>query len=199
MYSLDDVKRITGLSEQKDIAERFGVKPQAVTNWITLGVPKKVCLLLQEIEKFSKSYNPDHIRVPVYDVRASAGPGAINHHEEIADWMSFSPEFAVTHFGTRSGLVCMKTAGNSMEPTLSPGALIVVNTQECGRIARDGAMYLLRMGDTLSVKRVTRNIGGILDVTSDNPEGPRYQVNLNKLAENDIEIVGRVVFHGVMG
>ena len=199
MYSIDDIKRITGLTDQKDIAKRFGVKPQAVTNWVTLGVPKKVALLLQELEKTNKVQEPELVSVPVYDVQASAGPGAINHHEDIAEWISFSPEFAVTHFGTRSGLVCMKTTGNSMEPTMKAGELIVINTQECGRIARDGAMYLLRMGDTLSVKRVTRSIGGMLDVTSDNPSGPRYQINLSNLAENDMEIVGRIVFHGVMG
>ena len=79
-----------------------------------------------------------------------------------------------------------------MAPTLADGDDVIVDRKDgAGRI-RDG-IYVLRLDDSLMVKRLARQPAGKgISIKSDNPEYPSWQdVQLSR-----IDIVGRVLWFG---
>ncbi|MEQ8507422.1 MAG: helix-turn-helix transcriptional regulator [Rhodospirillaceae bacterium] len=131
--------------------------------------------------------------VPVYDARASAGPGALNldapqpmyHNVFRQDWLkTVTPSSA-------DNLAVMRVAGDSMWDTLQDGDFILVDraVQQC---SRDG-LYVIRYqdGDEVMVKRLIRHPSSkLLIVKSDNPNYPSQM----SLQDDDLHIVGRVVW-----
>jgi len=93
---------------------------------------------------------------------------------------------------SRKDLVLISVKGDSMQPTLSEGDLILVDTAV--REFEDSAIYVLRKGDGLFVKRVHHKLDGTIIVKSDNqhyePEtyGPE--------SAPAVQVVGRVVWVG---
>jgi len=87
--------------------------------------------------------------------------------------------------------------GDSMMPTLNNGDVLLVssNVERIG----DG-IYVLHSDGLLQVKRVQRQPGGQIRVTSDNPAYQPYVVNLADKS-SDFRIVGKVVWtvHKVTG
>jgi len=131
--------------------------------------------------------------VPVYDARASAGPGALNvdrpqpmyHNVFRQDWLkTLTPSSA-------DNLAVMRVAGDSMWDTLQDGDFILVDraVQQC---SRDG-LYVIRYqdGDEIMVKRLIRHPSSkLLIVKSDNPNYPSQM----SLQDDDLHIEGRVVW-----
>lgn len=139
-------------------------------------------------------YSPDdYVALPLYDVRAAAGGGAVVGAEEVVDFLHFKRTWV--RMELRCGpddLYLIYVDGESMEPTLRPGDVILVNHRDQGQ-ARDG-IYVLRMDGTLLVKRLQRLPGGIIKVTSDNPAYAPFEVNARDMNTGDIAIIGRVVW-----
>ncbi|WP_157039908.1 LexA family transcriptional regulator [Pelobacter propionicus] len=134
-----------------------------------------------------------YIKVPRYEVRASAGGGAIIHSEQIVDHLYFKAEWVKNALGIpRDFLVLISVQGDSMEPTLSNGDLILVDTRT-SRV-EDGAIYVVQYGDALLVKRLQKKYDGSVVIRSDNP---LYEAEIihGEDALNLI-IVGRVVWAG---
>lgn len=134
-----------------------------------------------------------YVRVPRYEVQASAGGGAIIHSEQIVDHLYFKADWVKNVLGIpRDCLALIAVHGDSMEPTLSNGDLILVDT----RVSRveDGAIYVLQFDGALLVKRLQKKFDGSVVIRSDNP---LYEPEI--LHGNDTEklkIVGRVVWAG---
>ena len=79
-----------------------------------------------------------------------------------------------------------------MEPTLSDGDDVLVDLGDNQTRLRDG-IYVLRMDDTLAVKRVAiEPQGRKVSVVSDNPAYPTW----NGLDRRTVNIVGRVLWFG---
>jgi len=87
--------------------------------------------------------------------------------------------------------------GDSIMPTLNNGDVLLVssNLEQIG----DG-IYVLHSDGLLQVKRLQRQPGGQLRVTSDNPAYQPYIVNLTD-ESTDFRVVGKVVWtvHKVTG
>ncbi|MGB1876236.1 MAG: XRE family transcriptional regulator [Rhodospirillaceae bacterium] len=131
--------------------------------------------------------------VPVYDARASAGPGALNtetpqplyHNVFRQDWLK-----SLTA-STPDNLAVMRVAGDSMWDTLQDGDFILVD-RTIRQCSRDG-LYVIRYqdGDELMVKRLIRQPSSkLLIVKSDNPNYPSQ----TSLKDDDLEIEGRVIW-----
>ena len=94
------------------------------------------------------------VKVPEVGVDASAGPGALTgeHVDVEAHW--FLPEYMIRHEGGASpGAVCiLRVRGDSMEPELSDGDRLVVDTDR--RTPATGEMFVLWDGTGLVVKRI---------------------------------------------
>ena len=119
------------------------------------------------------------------DVAASAGPGAFVDGEIVLGAAAIDPALA-TRLGLRDGQAAIvRVRGDSMEPGLIDGDLIVVDRARRTPDAK-GAVFVLRVEDAVMVKRVSRGRGGLTAV-SDNPAAP-------PLPEGPIEVIGRVVW-----
>lgn len=134
-----------------------------------------------------------YIRVPRFEVRASAGGGAIIHSEQIVDHLYFKSEWVKNVLGIpRDSLALISVQGDSMEPALSNGDLILVDIRT-SRV-EDGAIYVVQYEDALLVKRLQKKYDGSVVIRSDNP---LYEPEILHGEEAvNLKIVGRVVWAG---
>ena len=92
------------------------------------------------MEPSSAAAAPEGYRaIPEIDVRASAGPGALNEGLEEAKEMWFFPDPVIRHeFRARPADLRMITIdGDSMEPLLASGDRILIDTSQGNALARD--------------------------------------------------------------
>ena len=165
--------------DRRTLASFFGVAESE------LGAP--------EIALKEKSYNTqrkltDWIEVPRLDIGASAGPGALPDAESPFDAFRFSRRWLTEHGLDGADLSAITVEGDSMEPLLRDGDEILVDRSP--RPFRDG-VHVVRLGDTLMVKRVASAGGGRLALLSQNMAYPPVEVGAD-----EIEIIGRVVWKG---
>ncbi|MEM6476940.1 MAG: LexA family transcriptional regulator [Pseudomonadota bacterium] len=130
----------------------------------------------------------DYVDVPRMDIGASAGPGALPDGEEAFDAFRFSRRWLTEQGLERAQLSAITVEGDSMEPLLNDGDEILVDRSE--RAFRDG-VHVVRLGDSLMVKRVASAGAGRFALLSQNMAYPPVTVEAE-----DIEIIGRVVWKG---
>lgn len=135
----------------------------------------------------------DLVQVPILDVEASAGYGALAEMEAKSAQFGFDPNWLRKLTASKSpSLSIIGVRGDSMEPTLSDGDDVLVDLGDNQTRLRDG-IYVLRMDDTLAVKRVAiEPQGRKVSVVSDNPAYPTW----NGLDRRTVNIVGRVLWFG---
>ena len=86
-------------------------------------------------------------------------------------------------------------AGDSMEPDLYNGDLIVVDHSQT--VLRDSNIYAVRFSDSLFVKRIQRAPGGRILLLSKNKDYSELIVDDNSIVNDldtaNFQIIGRVV------
>jgi transcriptional regulator with XRE-family HTH domain len=130
----------------------------------------------------------DWVEVPRLAIGASAGPGALPDAEAAFDAFRFSRRWLAQQGLEGAQLSAIQVEGDSMEPLLSDGDEILVDRSP--RPFRDG-IHVVRLGDTLMVKRVASAGAGRLSLLSQNLAYPPVQVDAS-----EVEIIGRVVWKG---
>jgi len=130
----------------------------------------------------------DFVAVDRYDVRLSAGAGAVSGRIKVTGKLMFSREFLRRHLGRAStdGLAIVEVTGDSMEPVLREGDIVMIDTAD--RVLTD-ALFAVVAEDALYVKRLRRIPGGV-EVRSDNPAYPPSTWT-GDLADQ-VQIIGRV-------
>lgn len=137
----------------------------------------------------------EYAPLPLYDIRAAGGHGALVEAERVSDTLMFKRSWIHQELHAQpNDLYLIFVDGESMEPTLRPGDIIVVDRREANTIPRDG-IYVLRMDNSLLVKRLQRLPGRKVKVTSDNPAYEAFDLALDAPGE-DLAIIGRVVWSG---
>ena len=131
---------------------------------------------------------PDWVEVPRLDIGASAGPGAMPLSEMPVDAFRFSRRWLSEQGLAGAHLSAITVEGDSMEPLLRDGDEILVDRTP--RPFRDG-VHVVRLGESLMVKRVASTGAGKLALLSQNLAYPPVEV-----AAEDVEIIGRVVWKG---
>jgi transcriptional regulator with XRE-family HTH domain len=167
--------------DRRTLAEFFGVDESE------LGAP--------ESGAKEKSYIPnrvaqqnDWIDVPRLNIGASAGPGALPDSEATFDAFRFSRRWLSEQGLEGARLQAITVEGDSMEPLLNNGDEILIDTAP--RPFRDG-VHVVRLGDTLMVKRVAQAGAGRFSLLSQNLAYPPVDV-----AAEEMEVIGRVVWKG---
>jgi phage repressor protein C with HTH and peptisase S24 domain/DNA-binding XRE family transcriptional regulator len=130
--------------------------------------------------------------LPVYDARASAGPGA-EGRDVVLHRIAFRDDWLrkVTR-APLDQLAVIEVDGDSMEPTLRPGDSVLVDFGQRRPTQRDG-IYVLRTEGLLQVKRVSAHPASkTLSIMSDNERYPPY----SDVRPDDVEVVGRVIWLG---
>ncbi|WDA41128.1 S24 family peptidase [Erythrobacter sp. BLCC-B19] len=126
--------------------------------------------------------------VPRLDLGASAGPGRVAGGEAAFDTFRFSRRWLEEQGLARAELSAIRVEGDSMEPLLNDGDEILID--RAPRAFRDG-IHVVRVGDTLMVKRVASAGPGRVALLSQNLAYPPVEV-----AADEVEIIGRVVWKG---
>ena len=135
----------------------------------------------------------DFVYVPRYDVQASAGYGTLIESEQIVDHLAFKKDWLESDLSVDVGDLALITVdGDSMEPTLFHGDLILLDLRE-NRVSKDG-IYVVRFDGVLMAKRLQRVHNSTLHVISDNQSYRSFSVQHEEM--NQLQIVGKVVWFG---
>ena len=122
-------------------------------------------------------------------VRLKADTGEVEF-EESSDLSIAVAEKVLPPWARADHLTCMRAAGDSMEPTIRDGDLVVVDKDQRGAV--DGQLFVVRTDEGLAVKRL-RWIGGRWNLVSDDSS------HLSRPMKVGDVIVGRVAWCGPHG
>ncbi len=143
----------------------------------------------------SQAKQRDMIALPMFGgVQASAGPGAVHTSEEVTSAIAFDPQY-LRDLGAKPNQCSVITAqGESMTPTIPDGALLVVDHSQIS--VEHGCIYVFNVSDRLVVKRARWSMDRTLTLISDNPSPDYPDERFNDDSADQLNVVGRVVFHG---
>ena len=132
--------------------------------------------------------------IPIYNVQASAGAGAVVDGEDVIDRLAFPPDYLrhITKSHPRH-LAIIGVKGDSMSPTLKDDDVVMIDTSKTD-LSYEG-LFVIKIdgGAALLVKRIGRAARrGYVNVISDNPTHPAVEI----VAE-DVFPVGKVVWAGM--
>ena len=215
----DPISRLYGLEPRAALAQLIadrgedfvglsrllGRNPAYIQQFIKRGTPRKLHeedrRTLARYFKVDESVlggtesicDPALVELKVFDITASAGPGALVGRERKLQTMGFDPKWLRDlSGGAIDGLSVIRVRGDSMVPTLTDGDDVIVNRSDSSSRLRDG-IYVLRLDDQLIVKRIARIAsGGSVVIHSDNPAYPEWRAD----SKSEIDIVGRVLWFG---
>lgn len=187
------------------ISRMLGRNPSYVQQFIKRGSPRK--LDDEDRKLLARFFGVDEqvlggpanavldgmVEIPVLDVEASAGFGAIATSENAQTRFGFDERWLRSLTSAKSAsLSIVRVMGDSMEPTLSNGDEVLVDASDHASRLRDG-IYVLRADDALVVKRIAIKPGGKqITIASDNPAYPTW----NDMDRSEVHVVGRVIWFG---
>jgi phage repressor protein C with HTH and peptisase S24 domain len=141
----------------------------------------------------------DFALVGLAEGAVSGGAGAVVF-DRLVDFLPFKKGWLEEMGGTtpdrRAKFYLVRVRGTSMEPTISDGEIVLLDTNEDTRanVVNDG-IYALRQADgDIVIKRLFK-IDAILTVISDNKKNSTYTINLLNRDLREI-IVGRALWVG---
>lgn len=160
----------------------FGDDPQSISDG-TYALPK----------------DNENISFPNYDIKLSAGHG-IDVDGKIAKASISIPKgiLPIDVLDHRKNVCALTVKGDSMQPSLDDGDLVLIRTDV--ESIKSGAIYAIRIDNSLLVKRLRLKANGNVEVVSDNPS---YSTDELKAAEirqmirdggTPAKIIGRVVW-----
>jgi phage repressor protein C with HTH and peptisase S24 domain len=189
-----EFERLGGVA---NVADRVGVARNTLYNWAQKGnVPLNKLLELGRIGLnvayvVDDAQNVEHVAaecereakfpsagifdadadefayIPLYPVEASAGPGALVEDGPPVCRLAFRRDWLSSEGLHARTLAALTARGDSMIPTISPGALLLIDTARAFP-HREG-VYVLQANGELRVKRISPRADGALLLSSDNP------------------------------
>jgi phage repressor protein C with HTH and peptisase S24 domain len=134
----------------------------------------------------------EYARLPVYDIKASAGRGSLVDDGEPVSWRLFEMDWIRGLAGTKlENLAVIRVAGDSMWETLHDGDHVLVDRSR--KVLAQPGIFVLQLDGQLIVKRVSMDFQTrAVTIVSDNPKYPQQSVD----APERLEVVGRVVWLG---
>ena len=164
-------------------------------NWLLTGEGPMLLADLKAPAEAPAEVLEGYASIPFFeDVRAAAGGGGIVGNEASTSLL-FNEEWVRTELDARlSDLRLVRVSGESMEPLLRAGDMILVDCSVT-RPKFEG-IYVLRLDGMLLVKRVQGLPGGVIQVSSDNPAYRPFTLKFAEMEGTDFAIIGRVVWFG---
>lgn len=146
---------------------------------------------LEGARRTAHKVEPDDLAmIPLLEFKAAAGGGGLIESERVLDELAFKRTWVKSKLRANpSALKLIKVTGDSMEPTLQHGDLVMFDTNQ--RTVKHGLIYVLEGEDGKLVKRLCLKHGGMVEIHSDNLDR-RYHLPLAKPSE--LKILGRVVW-----
>ncbi|MEM7071802.1 MAG: S24 family peptidase, partial [Pseudomonadota bacterium] len=136
--------------------------------------------------------NAEIVNIPVYDLAASAGPGSFVDQHQNPSWIEpFSKKFLASLRAHSNELAILFAGGDSMEPTIKDGALLIVDMSANALNLRSDGIYVIWHDETLKVKRL-QFATGYIKAKSDNPLYDDVTIK----NDHHFAIQGRVIWYG---
>jgi len=138
-----------------------------------------------------KSWPQQAIEVPVYDVDVAAGYGRTPLESDPVGYWPIPVQWIVDHLGGDPNLNIVRVSGDSQEPELRNGDMVMIDRRQ-NRIA--AGLHVVRLDDTLMIKRIQLE-GRIVRLVSNNKTYPDVPVDM-QVDQDRFEIIGRAVWAG---
>lgn len=127
--------------------------------------------------------------IPMVDARPVMGRGGLEHGDDVQGYYAFRRDWLVRK-GRVDSLRLMRVTGVSMEPTLRDEDLVLVDISRTDVLP--GKIYVLRIDDELTVKRLDKRPGSLVLFSDNHAAYPPWEI---KLSETDnVQIIGRVIW-----
>ena len=132
------------------------------------------------------------VKIPRFDATLSAGAGSWNEGRRRLDDIPFTRAFIQKRLGRTStaGLSMLEAAGDSMEPYISDGDMLMID--ESDQRLSDG-VFAFVLDDQARLKRFRRTFDGVT-IISDNPAYPEEHLANEQL--NRLKLIGRLLWFG---
>jgi phage repressor protein C with HTH and peptisase S24 domain len=188
-----------------NVARAIGVPAQTMDRWVKGRMPKaddalKIAdelgidlrWLLTGEGEMGEAPPDGLVMVPRFDLRLAAGDGAWNERAQSLGSIPFEGAMLRRLLGRAGagGLAVFQVTGDSMEPTIRDGSLVLVDERDT-RLA--DAVFAFVAVDEARIKRFRRTLTGI-EIASDNPLYPAATIEGDALG--DLQIIGRVRWIG---
>ena len=199
MNQLARIRQERGLSQQ-DLAEKLNTTSVSIGRYeredqrLTLPLLRRLAKALDvTVADIAGETRPggDHIAVPVLDLRAAAGAGALANDAAVTEQLMFREPWLRRIASDLKQLFVLEISGDSMWETLHDGDHVLVDRGQTN--PRREGLYVIRIDDMLQVKRISMHpVTKLLTVKSDNPAYRTY----DNITPDDIVLMGRVVWIG---
>lgn len=196
---------ITAIKSQSDLANALGVHRSAITQAKRKNsIPEKWILKLARMFDLNpiwlqsgegKRRGTDQgmeemgfIRVPKVQARLCAGSGSFETGEDVQAYHLFHGPW-LRNKGRPDDMVLMDIFGDSMEPEIKDGDMILVDQSQTDILS--GAIYAVGIDDTIMVKRLEKRPGKLALIS----ENLKYETIFLKEREMDtVRVIGRLVW-----
>lgn len=142
-----------------------------------------------ERESAKVQTNGDYVEIRRFNVDASAGHGSAVALQEETGQYAFKKAWLDRRGLNSNNLSVISVAGDSMEPDLHDGDLILID--HATTTLADSSIYAVRFSDALYVKRIQHLPGDKVHLISSNRNYPPIEI-AHPVADG-VEVVGRVV------
>ena len=122
----------------------------------------------------------------------SAGNGSWTDGATVLTRLAFTKHWLRKMGVTDKQCSAARVAGDSMEPTLSEGDMVLIDHQQ--REVIGDSIYIIRMDQHLYAKRLRWVPSGMLEIISDNHLYPPMNMEPAHLAE--IDDIGKIIYRG---
>lgn len=145
------------------------------------------------------TFGPQYIPIPVYDAFLAAGNGHLNDTDAVTSSLAFRKDWLNDMGLSRDSAVITTASGDSMEPTIHNGDMLLIDldrtsvparAREAGD-TRPSGIYAVLDDGAARVKRVELAAPGTFALLSDNPA---FLVEFRP--SESMSIIGRVVWWG---
>lgn len=178
--------REASMETLEQLARLYKVSPQ----YLIFGTDGDTPMLIQ-------SANDDYDYFPCYDQAVSAGTGTLALDKDNATQLAFPKWWSRQRGLTAKHLCGLNTKGDSMQPTIPDGSLLIVDTSKTHPM--DGKIYVVRIDTELFVKRLQRiPIAGGIEFISDNTDYSSFKLSKQELEQDGLfQVIGQVVHIGI--
>ena len=203
MMDEDDIKAAVRAAGVAKVVEATKIPMSTLSSWLNKpgadmrGTAKtKIVAYLKKLGDPStgelKIGEDTFLPVPVFDIRAHAGAGALVEDGEPVTYQVFrADELARLTRAPITRLSLIEVTGDSMEPTIYGGDRVLVD--HTVRAVDHGGFYVLRLDDANIVKRCEKDYATkAVQIISDNP---RYPIQSVKSSDR-LQVIGRVIWIG---
>lgn len=144
-----------------------------------------------------KGESPDleYAVIPQYTAKAAAGSGFLNYHVEVNGGLAFKRDWLARMSLKEQNLRVIYIQGNSMEPTLSDGNVVMIDSSQTTPTNR--CIYAIHRPDgELIIKRLVQTMTNGWVIKSDNDDKRQYPDEIATDTDlGHLVIAGRVVWH----